>query len=473
MKKVDVVLIHAPVDFNVETPAGDQTSSPPIGLLYIAAYLEKYGISVAVYDPVPDKLTLKDITRKLKIDQPKVVGISAVTFGTRTAVKIAKEVRKNFGKEIKIGLGGMHLSCDPTFIKRFPYFDFGVIGEGEKIMLKLAKRILKKQKVSGIYTADLIENLDELPFPARHLIKWENYYFPHQGKGKVIPETMISSRGCPYQCTFCSKPINRACYRVRSGKNIVDEMEAIYDRCQGNYSFVCDTMTLFKDKTMEMCKEILKRGLKVKWMANTRVDRVDEELVRTMAKAGCTDLFFGVESGNPRIRNEVVKKMISDEQIYDAVGWCWKYGIQSSLYMMLGFPTETKKELEDTINFPILAGSDFIGVHLTWPQPGSVLFDQAIREKIIPKTIIDDFVRGKSGKDFLSFWPVYIPKDLSYGDLVKARKRAYRKFYLRPTWFLKRLIWYTRIPEKFFSDLNEVRVGIKALLFGSTGVAET
>ncbi|MBW2037873.1 MAG: B12-binding domain-containing radical SAM protein [Deltaproteobacteria bacterium] len=470
---VNVVLIHAPINFDVVSPTGDQTSSPPIGILYIAAYLEKFGISVAVYDPVPEKLSLEEILKKLAKDKPRVVGISAVTFGTRAAVEIARAIREKFGKEIVIGLGGMHISTDPTFIKRFPYFDFGVIGEGEKEMYKLASKILRGDKVSGIYEAEIIENLDEIPFPARHLIKRENYYLPHQGENSKLPATMISSRGCPYNCTFCSKPINRARYRVRSGKDIVDEMEAIYENCNGHYSFVCDTMTLFKDKTLEMCQEIKKRGLKVKWMANTRVDRVDEELIRNMAEAGCTDLFFGVESGNSRIRNEVAKKMISDEQIVNTIKWCWKYGIQSSIYMMLGFPTETKKEIEDTINFPILIGADFIGVHITWPQPGSTLFEQSIKEGIIPKTVIDDFVKGKFGDDLASFWPVYIPKGLSYQDLVRAKKKAYRKFYLRPSWLFKRLRWYLRTPEKLFSDLREIKVGTKALLYGSTGVAET
>ncbi len=470
---VEVVLIHAPIDFNIDSPVGDQTSSPPVGLLYIAAYLEKHGISVKVYDPVPEKMTLEKIIKRLKKDRPKVVGISAVTFGARSAVKIAQAIRKEFKKEIVIGLGGMHVSTDPTFIKRFPDFDFGVIGEGEKTMLKLVKRVLAGKKVAGIYAAEIIENLDELPFPARHLIKWENYFMPHQGKEEKNMETMISSRGCPFSCTFCSKPVNRARYRVRSGKNIVDEMEQIYDRCNGRYSFVCDTMTIFKDKTLEMCKEIKRRGLKVKWMANTRVDQLDEELVRAMAKAGCTDLFFGVESGDPRIRNKVAKKMISDEQILKATKWCWKYGVQSSFYMMLGFPTETKKELQATIDFPPKAGADFIGIHITWPQPGSVLFDQAIKERVIPATVIDDFVKGKFGDNLTEFWPVYIPKGLSYNDLVSARTRAYRKFFLRPAWITRRVIWYFRSPGKILSDFKEVRVGLKALLFGTTGVCET
>jgi len=473
MPQTDVVLIHAPVDFNVGSPVGDQTSSPPIGLLYIAANLEKNNISVKIYDPVPERLNLETIMERLGNDMPKVVGISAVTFGAKTAVEIAKGIKEKFGKKIVVGLGGMHVSTDPDFIKRYPYFDFGIIGEGEIEMVKIVKRILSGKSVKGLFKAELIKNLDDLPFPALHLIDLKNYFFPHGGMRGKLPLTMISSRGCPFSCTFCSKPINRGNYRVRSGKNIVDEMEKFHGLCDGSYSFVCDTMTLFRNKTIEICDEIKKRGLKVKWMANTRVDRVDEELIRRMAEAGCTDLFFGIESGNDRIRNQVIKKNITDEQIEKAAKWCWKYGIQSSAYMMLGFPTETKKEIEDTINYPIFAGVDFIGVHITWPQPGSVLYNEAIKEGIISKTVVDDFVKGKYGNSLSDFWPVYIPKGLTYQDLANARKRAYRKFYLRPSWFIRRLIWYLRTPDKFLSDWGEVKIGIHALLSGTTGVAET
>lgn len=470
----DVVLIHAPISFeNQETPVGDQTSNPPIGILYIAAYLEKEGFSVKVCDPVPQGMNLEKVVKRIAKEKPKIIGISAVTFGTRSAVQIAKAIKKEFGSKIPVGLGGMHMSCDPTFIKRFPFFDFGVVGEGELVMAKLTRKASKNQKVRGLFEAPIIKDLDSLPFPARHLINPDDYYSPHGGKKGKPVATMISSRGCPYRCTFCSQPKNRAAYRARSGKNIVDEMEQIYETYAGQYSFVCDTMTIYKEKIMEMCEEVLRRRLKVKWLANTRVNLVDEELIAKMAEAGCTDLFFGVESGNSRIRNEVVHKNITDKQIEKAMKLCWKHGIQSNIFMMLGFPTETKKEIQDTINYPILSGADIMGIHITWPQPGSPLFDDAIKDGIIPKTIIDDFVNGKLGQDFYSFWPLYIPKGLALEDLMKAKRVAYQKFYLRPSWFFRRLLWYFRTPEKFSQDLKEVRSAAQAILTGSTESVET
>jgi len=471
---IDVLLIHAPISFeNRDTPLGDQTSNPPIGLLYIASYLEKEGFNVKVIDPVPQGLSLKKVINEIKKYKPKIIGISAVTFGTRSAVEIAKKIKENFGNKIPIGLGGMHISCDPDFIKRYPYFDFGVIGEGEEVMAKLTKKAIEKKKIKGIYEAQIIKNLDDLPFPARHLVNPSNYYPPHGKKTGKPVATMISSRGCPYRCTFCSQPKNRAAYRIRSGKNIVDEMEKIYDYCDGKYSFVCDTMTMYKQKTIDMCNEIIKRKLKVKWLANTRVNLVDEELIAKMAEAGCTDLFFGVESGNSHIRNDVVHKNITDRQIETAMKLCWKYKIQSNIYMMLGFPTETKKEIEDSITYPTKIGADVMGIHITWPQPGSPLYDEAIRDKIIPKTVVDDYVQGKYGESVTAYWPVYVPKGLELRDLVEAKKRAYRKFYLRPAWLIRRLQWYFKTPEKFFSDFGEIGAVLSALFTGATGSVES
>ncbi len=469
----DVVLIHSPIDFNnLKVPVGDQTSNPPVGLLYIGSSLEKEGFSVRLYDPAPQRLTLGDIIKNIKKEKPKIIGISALTFGIRSAVQIAKAIKKECDNSIVVGLGGMHISTDPDFIDRFPFFDFGVVGEGEKVMSNIARRVFKGEKVKGIIYADVIENLDELPLPAHHLIDPNDYYSPHEKKGAKPMATMIASRGCPYACTFCCKPRNRAKYRARSGKNIVDEMEQIHDRYGGRYSFVCDTMTLHRNKIIDMCSEIIKRKLKARWMMNTRVDLVDGELIKKMAEAGCFNIFFGIESGNPRIRNQVIRKNIKDEDIFNAIRMSRRYGIQTNIYMMVGFPTETMEEINDTINFGPKTRADFMGIHITWPQPGSILYDEAIKEGIIDKDIIDKFVNKKTGYEAHSFWPVYLPKGITLKQLIDAKKRAYRKFYLRPIWILQRLRWYLQDPHKAFEDIREIKVGIKAFLYGNTGSAE-
>lgn len=470
----DVVLIHSPISFWHEGDyVGDQTSNPPIGLLYIAAKLEGLGIDVEVYDVFPERLTIESILAKLEASRPKLIGISAVTFGTRIAVLIAEAIKTHYSDDAPIGLGGMHISTDPGFIDRYPCFDFGVIGEGENILYDIYLDICKGSKPRGIYEADLIKDLDGLPFPARHLVDSRNYYSPHQNREMEVPvATMIASRGCPYRCAFCSLPPNRSRYRTRSGRNIVDEMEAIYDQCQGRYSFVCDTMTVNRQRTLEMCREIKQRGLKVKWLANTRVNLVDDEMIESMAETGCTDLFFGVESGNPRIRNDVIDKKITDDEIFRAIKLCRKHGIQSNIYMMLGFPSETMTEIKDTIEFGPKSKADFMGIHITWPQPGSIIYDQAIAEGRLPADTIDRYVRGDN-HEVKEFWPVYVPDGITHEQLVEAKKLAYRHFYLNPGWVGRRLKTYIRDPGKIMTDSKMVKVGIHTLMHGASKSAES
>ena len=151
---------------------------------------------------------------------------------------------------------------------------------------------------------------------------------------------------------------------IDPAKNIVDEMEAIYDTCDGNYTFVDDVLTLNQNKTIELCDEIIKRGLgdKVKWNGMTRAEILGEKLVAKMAKAGCNDLFFGIESGSERVRTDVIAKKISNEEIKDAVSLCRKYGIVTNFFLMVGFPTETHEEIQETVEIGKKSGADMVAI---------------------------------------------------------------------------------------------------------------
>jgi len=320
----DVFLINCPTVLVEEAKiSGDDTTNPPLGLLYIAAYLEQNKISVKVLDVRVQKISLNNILKKIKIEKPKVVGLSATTFSTRTAVIIAKAIKEKFkSKSPKISLGGAHITADPNFIQRFPIFDFGVVGEGEILFTKLVKQIIKGKKVKGLYYAKPIANLDKLPFPARHLINRLDYYgaanenLTNDEKINTIYASIIGSRGCPFHCNFCSKPVHKTFFRSRSPENIFKELESIYDDYGGKYVFMDDTTTLNKVNMTKLCQMMISSGKKFRWTAMTRVSCVDKQLLQLMAKSGCHDLYFGVESGNERIRNEVIKKNIRDKVGY-------------------------------------------------------------------------------------------------------------------------------------------------------------
>jgi len=466
-----VLLVNAPIFLSrKEEPIEYELSHhPPLGLLYIASYLRKYGISVKMCDVPARRFHLEDIIDEIKGEEPLLVGLSALSSGIRTTVEIAKEIKKVFGSAPKVGLGGAHVSVDPTFTQRFPYFDFAVIGEGEKTMLKITRDIIAGKKVSGIYEGEMSENLNEYPFPARDLIDIGDYFYAKERlRGEPPTAMMIATRGCPYRCNFCSRPNYLRKFRTRSAENIVDEMEEIYQDYPGGFSFEDDTFTLNKKLIHEFCEELIKRKLKVRWKAMTRADAVDEELLGHMRQAGCDDLFFGVEAGNERIRTEIIGKKVRDEVIFKTIELCRKHDIHTNILLMLGFPTETEKEIKDTINFASRARADLMGVRVTIIMPGSRLFEEAKREGIITEDVIDKYTRGELGRGYKNVWPLYIPKGLTREKLFEARKKTYRRFYLDPAWILRRIFLYLRSWRRLKEDIKLIRIGIYTLIHGTT-----
>jgi radical SAM superfamily enzyme YgiQ (UPF0313 family) len=464
-----VVLVHASIGFYGEKGiVADQTSNPPMGLLYIAAYLERKGFSVRLIDPYPERLSLKDVLAEIEKADPLLVGISSMTPAIRTAVRLAKAIRKKFGRKLPIGIGGIHASVDPTFAKRYPVFNFQVIGEGEITFYEIVKKIANGKKIKKIHLGKLIEDLDMLPFPARHLLRGD-YFGPHDKTQAQNPEiTIISSRGCPFHCIFCCKPVHRNKYRFRSAKNIVDEMESVRHLCNGKFNFVDDTMGTNRQKAIEFCDEVIARKLKVSFATQMRATDANDTLFRKLAAAGCREAFFGVESGSNRIRNKIIGKAVPEKKLYETVRLCRKYGIQSNFYLMLGFPTETQKDLEDTINVGVKTKVDFVGFHITQIIPGSRLYGQAIKEGKMSGKDLDRYIRGEMGENFFNVFPKYIPDGMTIEDLQKARTIGYRKFFLNPGWIYRRIASYFDHPDRFGRDLRTFGLGLYVLIRGHT-----
>lgn len=468
MENTEVLLIHPPTSFKTIV-AGGYDNVPPLGILYLAAILEKEGIKVKVIDDLDASISLKEILKEVKKLKPKIVGISSTTSQIKSAVEIAKGIKTKVDKNIQVGIGGCHISADPELIKRYRVFDFGVIGEGEKIFLEIVKKTLKGEKCKGLFMGEPVEDLDTIPRPAFHLVDMERY----KRRG-LYSYPIIGTRGCPMRCVFCSRPgmggFGRL-VRSRNAKNIVDEMEKALDEYQGYFGFLDDSFTVNRDSVVNFCKEIIKRKLKVKWNAGgVRIDKIDEELIDLMAKAGCMGFCFGIESGSERVRNIIVRKGVWDNQIYKALKICNKYALDVQLALIIGFPTETKEEMEETvmlgrkfINMGIRC-IDYIAIMLAVPLPGADLFTQAIAEKKMSKDIIDRYIDGKLGDGFRDHWPVYIPDGATRDEMDKIRKKGYKAFYFTP-YYVKRRIkkdiksWelLKKDAAEFFSILRSSR----------------
>jgi radical SAM superfamily enzyme YgiQ (UPF0313 family) len=471
-EKVDVLFMPAPLQFrrgDNYVQKGDETSTPPIGIMYIATYLNSKGYNCKILDIGLKSMSLQETIAYIRKINPRVVGISILTSSVATAVSLAKEIKKTL-PHIIVGCGGTHVCVDPTFIQRYPYFDFGVKGEGELIMVEIMKKLDNGEKISGLYDGGYIKDLDSIPFPDYNLVDFKEYGYPLDKIGKRHSAiAMITSRGCPFACSFCCKSESRKYVRFRSVKNIVDEIEKNYSISRGEYSFLDDTMTLNQKNVAALCKEIIKKKLKISWVAMARADTFNLELALQMKKAGCRELFIGVESGDERIRNEIIKKKVSDKTIFEAIRICRKVGIRSSIFLMLGFPEEGKKEVERTVKYPFISKADIMGIHLTMPLPGSELYEQAIEEGIIPYNLVDLYASGKLGEDFSS-WHRYVPKGLTLEYLEKARARSIRKFYLSFSFIFRLLLYYIRFPNRIKYDKHMYRSAMVILFSGKSKV---
>ena len=434
----DVLLIYPPASYeasraDIKSAKGDVSlDHPPMGPMYLAACLEEAGFSVKIFD-TSFKLSKKETVDIVREEQPKVIGISALTSNIRGAGQLGKALRED-GYAGSIGIGGHHITSDPDFLRRYPVFDFGVLGESEITFPKLVKQIIRENKeVKGIYESEPATDLDKLPMPARHLVDFSRYE-------NFMLNSISASRGCPYNCLFCSLPAISKRIRFRDPRLVVQEMEKVY-RITGSkhFMFMDDCFTMNRKYTTKLCNEILKSDQSFLWHVQTRVNLVDAELLKLMKKAGCKKILFGIESGNDRVRNKIINKKISEEQIIKAFELTRKIGIEGDMYLMLGFPTETKAEMEETVEFPKKVKANLVGTHITIPMPGTRLWEQLVKQGKIKRTLIDDYIEGKLGDTFRANWPKYVPDGMTLDFLMKARDRVHKNFYLRPSYVLYRV----------------------------------
>ena len=420
-----------------------------MGTMYMAAILEKEGYEVGIIDNRDNYYSIKQIVEIVKQQKPLIVGHSSMTSNIRGTVQLAKALKEKFGNEISFGLGGPHASADPEIIYRFPYFDWVVTGEADLTIKDIAKRIIKNgEKLTGVIAGEAPTNLDALPFPAWHLITWKRY--------KVTTNNIMASRGCPFRCVFCSIPAIKRVSRFRSPKNVVDEMLAVKHYTKKNmYTFLDDTLTLNRQFTVDLMNLIIAANLNIKFEGHTRANLVDEELIILMKKAGLVELIFGVESGSERVRNQVIGKGVNDEHIENAMQLCKKHGIKADMYLMLSFPTESKDEVEITVNYPKRMKPNIFGLHITIPLPGARIWELAIDEGAIHKDTIDKYINGEFGDHFNEAWPFYVNKNLSLDYLKEAQARAYKEYYMTPQYVWHRIKNDIRNVDAIKKDIKQ------------------
>ena len=442
--------------------------NPPLGIMYIASVLEKDPSNeVEILDAQLDELNYAQLKEEIILRNPDVVGMTVMTFTLIDCI-ITARMAKEANKKIKIIIGGIHPNIFQNETINLPEIDYIVLGEGEvaipkliksldkgKSELKKIKGIIFKYKGKIIHTGnpDLIKNLDEVPFPARHLTEYQKYSSLLAKRSPVT--TMITSRGCPFRCLFCDRPHLGKVFRARSAKNVVDEMEECAKMGIKEFLIYDDTFTINKQRVLDICDEIIKRDLNIGWDIRARVDTVDEEMLKKMHEAGCERIHYGVEAGNKEIL-QVLRKGITLEQAERAFKITRKAKIDTLAYFMIGSPRETKETILDTINFAKRLKPGFVHFSITTPFPATALYYLALEEGIIKKDVWKEFAENpmSAAKTFRApLWEENLKKE----ELFELLTYAYKNFYKRPSYILKKLF-----KIRSFDELKrKVRAGLK------------
>lgn len=449
-----VLLIQPPMSLL----SGEQPSVvPPLGLAYIASVLKRENIEVKIMDTIADGLhqskhsTFKtishfgleweEIRKRLSMENPDVVGISCpFSSSAKNAHRIA-EIVKTINKNIFTVMGGAHPSALPREVLTDPNIDFVVIGEGELTMLELI-RSLESSNFSGLKgiayrdvkkivvnpPRPLIDNLDELPFPERDLLPMEKYFEAPAWHCQVVKHprftSIITSRGCPGRCIFCSiHTVWGHKWRARSSKNVVDEIELVVERYGvKEIHFEDDNLTLSKKRMEAICDEIIARGLDIYWTTpnGVAIMNLNKHLLEKMKASGCYRLHFGIEHGDPEFRKKVVRKPILSEHAKKVIRWAKRAGIWTSGFFIIGLPGENEQTYLKTIEFAKELDLDTASFFIATPYPGTDLYKLCIARGYIQKDIDWSHIRAITG--------IIKTENFKPDDLVKLQKKSYKEF---------------------------------------------
>ena len=445
---------------NPPYPSGSHQHPPftPLGLGYLAAILEKNHYTVDVIDCQAIGWTYEQVRKEVDKRRPDVVGVTSTTLTYKSALRVA-ELAKEVCPNCLTLLGGSHATFwDDKALRECPSLDVVVRKEGEYTMLDLIEKVktgkdyryvlgtTSRKDGEIIKNPDraYIENLDELPFPAHHL--WPIDQLRKYGS-VVFP--IIASRGCVYWCDFCTtvRMFGRR-YRMRSPKNVVDEIEYLQKTFGAHqFTFYDDAFTVNQERTVEICREIKNRKLKVEWDCETRVDMVTKDLLFSMKEVGCFAVWFGVESGSQTVL-DAMRKGITPAQTINAFSWAKEVGLMTVAGVVLGFPGETKETIWETIKFIERLNPGDVGYYIATPYPGTPLYEHVVKDGLLK---IHDFDR------FDTATPVFEMGTMTGQELREIRERAFERFYLRPSYFFSMLgksrFWSFSIIRTIFAHL--------------------
>ena len=446
--------------------------SEPLGLAYIAGYLESQNFSVRIIDAAAECLSAETVAENIANAGDSIVGISLLTTTFNAVSSLVREVRRR-NPSIIIVLGGPHASALPErTLQEIPEADIVGVGEGELTMAEIANCPDRKlfSEIQGIYyrseggikctePRSFIRNLDIIPPPARHLLPIEKYHLTaSRVSGSTFCPTVIVARGCPFNCSYCSRTFGRT-FRAHGIQRIISEIQGLiqtYNVKQINIE--ADTLTVKKSFLRGLCHALIDNGIhrQIKWTCESRVDTVDAESLNLMKRAGCWQISYGVETGNQRLL-DLINKGVTLKQVEEAFRMTKAAGITIRGFFMLGLPTESRKESMATIAFAKKLDPLWAQFTITVPYPGTRMFqDLETRGKI--RTYDWSCYNTWSGWKGESEIP-FVAEGRTIQELADLQKKALRSFYLRPA-----VAWRFIKTAHSMSDIQKYTQGFVVLL---------
>jgi radical SAM superfamily enzyme YgiQ (UPF0313 family) len=428
-----------------------ETAWPPLGVLYLGATLKEAGYEVSVLDAAVKGWYYDKIEEWIKKENPDVLGISALTPNFTQGMEIARRVKMEM-PETKIVLGGYHATfmAEET-LREFPFVDVVVRNEGEETLLDVLAAFKNKKKmnkidgISYVHENKIVHNpkrkfakhIDKIPIPDRSLVE-DEYANTLAGMSFTTGKftTIITSRGCPFRCTFCACTAFRGnMTSFRSPENVVDEIEQLIGQGYEDIGIVDDSFTLIRKRTEKLCELIKRRHLKFHWWCGSRVDSASYELFSKMKEAGCEAVFFGFENANQRIL-DYYNKRITPQQSIKAVRAAKKAKLNATGTFIVGAPIETKAEVINTLEFAKNLGLDGVGIGPLWAYPGTQIWDEIITKN--PEL----HKYWKTG-----FMPVEVGMcEYSLEWLTNAIGKTIKEFYLNPLYIVRESIKALKDP---------------------------
>jgi anaerobic magnesium-protoporphyrin IX monomethyl ester cyclase len=490
-----VLLINPPRTYYPasEPPAGNL----PLSLLHIAAVLEKAGYKAEILDAFITDVSFRkigDVTEvgmpygrimeEIQSKKPDIVGITnPFTCQIENAIRVANTV-KDIDPSIQTVVGGPHVTVVPVeFLQEAKNVDIAVVGEGEYTMLDIVRSFegykgidqvqgiayRKGEKVLLNSPRPFIKDLDELPIPAYHLVEMEQYLNPEKIEYRSFKDraiSMVTSRGCPFNCIFCSVHLHMGkIFRAHSADYVVDHIEYVVNKYRvKTIFFEDDNLTLDQKRTEAICDKMIEKDIKINWELpnGVRADCLTPSLLEKMKKSGCKSIFVGVESGDQFVLDNIIDKNLDLKKVVEVARICRNIGIRTGGFYAIGFPGEKKENMMKTVEFALRLKREFdVGMHLFVATPlyGLRLYEECkkngyIREDLTPRDYAE--VRQPRGMPIIEtedFTPVEV-KEIASRAIRKYKMLSLISYFKNPKKTLRTVLDHPKIVMRFIQNLQ-------------------